>query len=316
MSQKRLFLLLLPIAVGALIAAETAIFPLLRSTVPLGKQKDGFYLLPTNQLLRPWGQQVLIKGRPVDLAFNSDKRIIAVLNTRAILLFDALSGAQLADIKTRSTSYTGLAFRPGDRELWASETSRNGPDSIVIETLSESGAPQKTERIDLTGHPLPCGIAFSADGATAYVAMSRSNQVAVIDVAGRTIKQTVDVGNAPFAVAFLPKHGKIFVTNRGGRRANAKDTTAPSSGTAVVTDPVTGSTTSGTVSVIDAKSLSVTETAVGLAPSLLALGPDESTVAVANSHAESSSLLHTATLERTAVNMPAYPASTLVMQPP
>src|SRR5258708_8545153 len=150
MSRKRSLLLLIPTAVGALIAAETAIFPLFRSTVPLGKQKDGFYLLPTNQLLRPWGQQVLIKGRPVDMAFNSDKRLIAVLNTRAILVFDALSGAQLADIKTRTTSYTGLAFRPGDRELWASETSRNGPDSIVIETLSDSGAPQKTDRIELT----------------------------------------------------------------------------------------------------------------------------------------------------------------------
>src|SRR5260370_24243304 len=186
MSQKRLFLLLLPIAVGALIAAETAIFPLLRSTVPLGKRKDGFYRLDTNQLMRPWGQQVLIKGRPVDMAFNSDKRIIAVLNTRAILLFDALSGAQLADIKTRTTSYTGLAFRPGDRELWASETSRNGPDSIVIPTSSESGSPPKTDPIAPTRHPLPCGIAFSADGSTAYFPMSRSTPVAAIDVAART----------------------------------------------------------------------------------------------------------------------------------
>src|ERR1700681_3738824 len=101
MSRKWLCLLLLAIAAAALIARETGIFPLLSSTVPLGKQ-NGFYLLPTNQILRPWGQQALIKGRPVDLAYNSDKRIIAILNTRAILLFDALSGAQLADIKTRS----------------------------------------------------------------------------------------------------------------------------------------------------------------------------------------------------------------------
>jgi YVTN family beta-propeller protein len=199
-------MLLVGLAAAVLIARETGIFPLLQSTVPLGKQKDGFYLLPTNQLLRPWGQQVPIKGRPVDLAYNSDKRLIAILNTRSILLFDSLSGAQLADIKTRSTSYTGIAFRPGDRELWASETSRNGPDSIVIETLSASGSPEKTDRIELTGHPVPCGIAFSADGATAYVAMSRLNQIAVIDVASRSISKSVDVGNAPFAVAFLNKH--------------------------------------------------------------------------------------------------------------
>jgi YVTN family beta-propeller protein len=315
MSRKWLCLLLLAIAAAALIARETGIFPLLQSTIPLGKQKDGFYLLPTNQILRPWGQQVPIKGRPVDLAYNSDKRLIAILNTRSILLFDSLSGAQLADIKTRSTSYTGIAFRPGDRELWASETSRNGPDSIVIETLSETGAPQKTDRIELSGHPVPCGIAFSADGATAYVAMSRLNQVAVIDVASRTIGKSVDVGNVPFAVAYLPKHGKVLVTNRGGRRAGDKDTTAPSSGTQVVTDPVTGSTISGTVSVIDTKSGSVTETAVGLAPSIIAVSPDESTVAVANAHSDSVSLLDASTLARTDVKIPVYPESTLGSQP-
>jgi YVTN family beta-propeller protein len=315
MSRRRLCLLPLTIAVATLVAAETGIFPLLRSTILLGKQEDGFYLLPTNQLLRPWGQQVPIKGRPVDLAFNSDKRIVAVLNTRSILLFDSLSGAQLGDIKTRSTSYTGIAFRPGDRELWASETSRNGPDSIVIETLSESGAPLKTARIELSGHPLPCGIAFSADGALAYVAMSRLNQVAIIDVATRTIRQSLDTGNAPFAVAFVPKHGKVFVTNRAGRRASERDTTAPSSGTAVVTDPVTGSTVSGTVSVIDSKTGSVTEVAVGLAPSLMAVSPDESTLAVANAHSDSISLLDTSTLTRTDIKIPVYPESTLGSQP-
>src|SRR5579872_2900242 len=254
MPHKKPVIILLILAAAAFAARETNLFPLLSSTIPLGKQKDGFYLLPTNQMLRPWGQQTPIKGRPVDLAFNSDKRLVAVLNTRTVLLFDALSGAQVAEIQTRTTSYTGVAFRPGDRELWTSETSRNGPDSIAIETLSEWGVPEKTDRIELTGHPVPCGIAFSPDGSTAYVAMSRLNQLAVIDVATRTIRQSVDVGNAPFAVMLLPKHGKILVTNRGGRRAGANDTTAPSSGTEVVTDPVTGSTTTGTVSVIDIKS--------------------------------------------------------------
>src|SRR5437764_3052804 len=103
---------------AALIARETPLFPLLKSTITVGKQKESFYLLPTNQLLRPWGEQALIKGRPVDLAFDSNKRLLAVLNLRSIQLFDAVSGALTAEIKTRTTSYTGIAFRPGDRELW------------------------------------------------------------------------------------------------------------------------------------------------------------------------------------------------------
>ena len=57
----RNILLLPPIVALVLIARETALFPTLASTAPLGRQPEGFYLLPTNQLLRPWGEQTLLK---------------------------------------------------------------------------------------------------------------------------------------------------------------------------------------------------------------------------------------------------------------
>src|SRR5215470_7240817 len=123
-----------------LVADESGVFSLLRTNARIGPQSEGLYLLPTNQLLRPWGEQAAIKGRPVDLAFDSRKRLLAVLNWRSVLLRDGVSGAALADIHSRATSYTGIAFRPGDRELWASETTRSGPDSLLIIELSESGA--------------------------------------------------------------------------------------------------------------------------------------------------------------------------------
>src|ERR1700739_1941205 len=98
--------------------------------------------------------------------------------------------------------------------------------------------------------------------------MARMKHLAVIDAGQRNITPTAHTRNAPFAVAVAPRHGMIFVSNRGGRIASQQDVTAPSSGTAVVTDPVTGSTVSGTVSAIQAKTGKVTEIAVGLAPSL------------------------------------------------
>src|SRR5260370_15106593 len=126
---------------AVLVAQETGVFPVLSSTIAIGRQGGGYYLLPTNQLLRPWGEQALIKGRPVDLAFDSQKRMLAVLNWHSVALLDAVSGAQLATVSTRPTSYTGIAFRPGDRELWVSETSGNGPDSLFIIKLSATGHP-------------------------------------------------------------------------------------------------------------------------------------------------------------------------------
>src|SRR4051794_19181405 len=230
----------LVLAGAALLAKEAGVFPVLKTQAALGKQAEGLFLVPTNQMLHPWGEQTIIPGRPVDMTYDSQKRILAILNTREILLLDGSTGAKLASVAAKSTSYTGIAFRPGNRELWASETTRNGPDSLIVIKLSEVGLPLSDSRIDFKGHPLPAGISFSPDGNKAYVAFSRSNTLAVMDAATYEITKEVQVGNAPFSVSVSKAHGRIFVSNRGGRRATEKDTTAPSSGTAVVTDPVTG----------------------------------------------------------------------------
>jgi len=310
------------LACAALVAQQTAVFSVLKSTVATGKLPGGVYLVPTSQMLRPWGEQTIIAGRPVDMAFDSGKRMLAVLNRNTVQFFQGSTGAEVAEVPTaadailkRSTSYAGIAFRPGDRELWASETTASGPDSILIEQLSDVGMPVKASRFDFEGHPTPVGIAFSADGGTAYVALSRSNALAVIDAATHQIRKQVDVGMAPFGVVFSKLRGKIFVTNRGGRRPAAGETTAPSSGSAMLTDPVTGSTASGSLSVVDAATLAVREVAAGLAPSQAALSPDESTLAVANSHSDSVSFLDTATLARTDVRIPSFPDAALGSQP-
>src|SRR5712692_1696143 len=164
---------LLTLSALAMVAQQTSLFPVLKSTILLGKQPGDFFLVSSSQLLRPWGELTAISGRPVDMTFDSNHRLLAVLNTRALLLLDPTSGAKIAEVAARTTSSAGIAFRPGDRELCASETTRNGPDSILIAPLNESGMPGAAARIELKGHPLPTGVAFSADGKTAYVAFSR-----------------------------------------------------------------------------------------------------------------------------------------------
>ena len=185
----------------------------------MGKQSGGFFLLPANQLLRPWGEQTVIPGRPVDMAYDSQRRVLAVLNTRSILLLDGSTGTKVAEIPARNTSYAGIAYRPGDRELWASETTRNGPDSILITKISDVGMPGESSRIGLNGHPLPTGIAFSPDGRLAYVAFSRSNTLAVIDADSLEMLKEINVGMAPFGV--VAAGGSVFVSNRAGTAGGA-----------------------------------------------------------------------------------------------
>ena len=307
--------LLLVVSLFAVLSQETALFPLLKSDVWIGRQDGGFYLLTTNQLLRPWGTQTLIQGRPVDIALSSDDTVAAILNSRGIELLHASSGTPYARVRSKTTSYTGIAFRPGDRELWASETTRNGPDSILIAKLSETGQPAGEERIALAPHPVPAGLAFSPDGATAYVALSRNNTLGIIDSSSRRLVREVATGIAPFAVAVSGKRGKVFVSNRGGRRPAAGDNVAPTSGSDVVIDPATGTTASGTLTVIDRKTLAGREIEVGLAPAGIALSPDEKTLAVANAHSDTISLIDTATLDRRDLSVPAWPDGVIGSQP-
>src|SRR5581483_7869154 len=129
------------------------------------------------------------------------------------------------------------------------------------------------------------------------------------------IEREIAVGSAPFGLALCEKYGRFFVSNRGGSRPKAGDATAPSSGAMMAIDPVTGSTRTGTVSVVDLKTFAVAEIPVGLAPSALALSPDGSLVAAANGHSDTVSIIDASSLRTTTLPIPAWPDNTLGSQP-
>ncbi|MBC7927671.1 MAG: bifunctional YncE family protein/alkaline phosphatase family protein [Bryobacteraceae bacterium] len=302
-------------AVATLVSKERDLFAVLPSGALLGKQATGDYLVATNQLLRPAADQRMLLGRPVDLALDSQKRWLAVLNMRGINLLDASTGAEIGTIETKSTSYTGVAFRPGDREVWASEATRTGPDSILITSLDDRGKPGEKNRITLPGHPVPAGLAFSADGATAWVALTNKNSVAVIDTASRKIIREISTGAVPYSVAFSAKRKRLYVTNRGGKRPSSTDTKTWSSETEVATDPDTGSTTTGSISVIDLETYREGQIETGLAPAGLALSPDQDTLAVANAHSDSLTLVDLDSLKPTSIKLPSYPEGSFGVTP-
>jgi YVTN family beta-propeller protein len=300
---------------AALALGTTAhVFSILHSAVTAGKQEEDSWLVTTQQLIRPWGEQILIPGRPIDLSFDSRKAVLGVRNMRSVQLFDSDSDTEVGTFQTKPASYCGIAFRPGDREIWASETTGNGPDSIFIGKLTATGKMDGSDRIMLPAHAVPTGIAFSPDGKTAYVALNRNNTVASIDTQTRTVKKEIGVGLAPFAVQ-ISKHGDwLYVSNRGGRPPSADVHSAFSSGTALSTD-ATGAVLNGTVSVINLKDGNCREVVVGRAPTGMALSPDEHTLAVANSHADSVTLIDTVSLKTTSIDIPTWPDGLLGSEP-
>ncbi len=303
-----------PLIVLAVVGArESGVFPVLSTNAKGGKQSAGFYLLPTSQLLRPWGGETPIKGRPVDMALDPAHRRLAVLNSHEIDLLDDNSGAALSVIPTNSTSYAGIAFRPAGNELWASETGAH--DALFIQSFSSDGSPSSAIRIPLGGHPVPCGIVFSPDGKLAFVALSRANALAVVDAEKKQVIRRIEVGIAPSGVAYDTASGKVYVTNRGGRRPKPGDTLAPTSGSQVVSDPVTGATSTGTISVIDTETWRPEEFKTGLAPSNVTIRADLHLAAVVNDHSDSLSLFNTQTMHRDDVAIPTWANNTLGSEP-
>lgn len=294
--------------------AFSAAVGLLASTALIGKQPDGQVLVATNQLLRPWEQSSPMAGRPVEIAVDAGLGLTAVLNTRGVHLLDMATGVEVARAASNATSYTGLAFRPGaTREIWISETSREGPDALAILPLVDRkfGA---IARIPLPGHAVATGIAFS-DAGTAWVALSNRNGVLVVDAENRKTRREIKTGMVPYGVVVSPKRKRVYVSNRGGRVPAAGDTTAFSSTSEVRSHPVTGASTSGTLSIIDMESYAERQIDVGLAPAGLALSPDEGTLAVANAHSDSVSLVDLESLRVSEVKVPAWPEGTFGSTP-
>ena len=311
----------LPAALAAVFAAvllsvETPLFPVLKNSLFAGPQKEGFSLLVTSQILRPWGDQAAIPGRPVEGVFDPAGKWFAVLGSRGVEIFDAPTLIHRAKVATHATSYAGLAFRPGTRELWVCETSARADDSIAIATLDANGAAEKTERLRFKSHAVPAGLAFSPDGRTLYATLSAGNSVAVIDANKRELLREIPVGVAPMAIAVSKQTGQVYVANRGGRRPRPGETTAFSARTQVLTEPLTGSSASGTLSVIDPRDpASVREIATGLAPSSIAISEDGATLVVANAHSDSLSIFDTARMAAVDVKIPSFPEGTFGSQP-
>ncbi|MGA8113983.1 MAG: bifunctional YncE family protein/alkaline phosphatase family protein [Actinocatenispora sp.] len=237
------------------------------STEPFGSHRVGEYtdqglLLPSDQAIEPIGARLLVdNGKLLSSTISPDGRHLAALtNDRAIALtivdLDTYTVLQQAGtdpgadlpISANTVGQEGPTYSPDGTTLWMPQT--NGFDRFPVNADGTLGAPTfVTIPNDGEKHPLPAQAVFTSDGRTLYTAVNGENRVVAMDAATGSIQQSWSVGNAPRDLVLLG--GKLYVSNEGGRPATAGDTTLNSYGTQVPADPVTGATTTGTVSIID-----------------------------------------------------------------
>jgi len=290
------------------IAAKAAFIGFLLSgasaqEVRVGPTADGGHVVTTAQLIHPAGTSVEFNGRPVDLAFSPDGKLLAVKDNRGVVFIDPLTMTitQELDIGDHGGSMTGIAFTPDGAKLLVTDSH----SSIIVVTRTADGAAWAcTGKIAIPGPKAkaasyPCGIAVNALGTRAFVAASRNNTLAIIDLSESKLISEVPVGIAPFAVCLSADERMAFVSNWGGRKAKFGEATADSSGTPALIN-AWGGAASGTVSFVNlAEAAQTAEVETGLSASGLCLSHDRKTLYVANANSDTVSFVDVASAKVT-----------------
>src|SRR6516165_4863456 len=244
----------------------------------------------------------------------------------AVEVFDTQTGVVLQNYipfgMDTSGSYSGIAYSADGKHLVFSEASSNvtianvdrktgllsddaqvsvPPDNTFIECFPNSppgsyAVPCGTFYTPSTSYP--GGVALSMDGRSAYALLNQNNTLTQIDLAAKPPVQVrqVRVGNAPHSIVVNSSGYTAYVSNEGGRAAREADFQIWSAGTEIVADPVVGAAITGTVSVVDLASMTVTATIpTGLHPTGMAFYGRQ--LLVANTYSDTISVIDTTTNE-------------------
>ena len=260
----------------------------------VGPQPDGSILVPSNQLLRPAGFQILFYGRPVDLALSPDEKWLAVLNRNSLDLIRVLDRTIMQTLPiSKGGSFNGLSFSEDGNKIYVSQAR----DKIFIAQKDENNVltwiePIQFQRPEIGGHPVPGGFELDKKNNKLYVPLSRTNALAIVELSDNSIKE-IPVGISPYEVVLLSTK-KAYVSNWGGRQPKSGESTYKTSGSEILIDSETGIANNGTVSVIDLNSDSqIKSIEVGLHPSAMILSPDKTRLYIACANSDIVSVIDT-----------------------
>jgi YVTN family beta-propeller protein len=234
-------------------------------------------VVSADQYIDPIGKRLVINngkimssavspdGTHVAAAVADGGEALAIVDLRSWTVQQLIGNNAAANLRIsgNDVGQEGPAYSPDGSQLWLSQA--DGYRKFTVNPDGSLADPTfVTIPADGAKRALVAQAVFSADGSTVYSAVNGQNRVIALDAATGAIKQSWAVGNAPRDLALVGH--KLYVSNEGGRTAQPGDTTINSYNTPVPASPVTGATTTGTVSVIDVASTSVQSISVGLHP--------------------------------------------------
>jgi YVTN family beta-propeller protein len=314
------------LSLPALAGAQSVPYP----TYVTGPQPNGSWVVGDGQILTPAGIQVdlgiRVRAKAIALNPNLKSHTAAVLTmgaSEAVEVFDTETGVVLQNYLAlghdSSGSYSGIAYSADGKHLLFSQDSSNvtianvTPEGLLEDNAQVSVPPDTSFITCFPNSPIgdygrscatfynpytsyPGGIALSADGTSAYALLNQNNTLTKINLAASTPTEgaQIRVGNAPHSIVINKAGTTAYVSNEGGREATEADFQIYSAGTEIVADPVVGAAITGTVSVVDLPSMTVTANiSTGLHPTGMAFYGKY--LLVANAYSDTISVIDTNT---------------------
>ena len=270
----------------------------------VGSQYANGIQVSDDQIIKPLGDRLLTQfGKFMGSTVSPDGRFLAATSAdKSVVLqiFDLSSYKLIWTVGSASAvnekltdgtvGQEGPTYSPDGQVLWLPQ--QNGLSRFPVNADGTLGTPTTVSIPAVNGHSALVGqTKYSPDGSTLYAAINGQNTVDAIDPTTGAIEQTWNVGIAPRELTFAG--GKLYVSNEGGRPAQAGDTTMGSYGTQVPANGYLGTSKTGSVSVIDPAnpSAAVGSIAVGLHPT--AMYRSGSTLFVANTNSDTVSVIDT-----------------------
>jgi YVTN family beta-propeller protein len=149
---------------------------------------------------------------PIALAVSADGTRLLTANqtSGSVSLVDPQSGTVLHEVPTGEKPAGVALSRDARRGV---VTHWYGYDLAVLDVGHD--------RLEVIGRvevgPEPRGVAISADGTTAYVALGASNEVVRVDLGARKVTGRLAVGREPRGIALSPDGSRLVVGNARGQ---------------------------------------------------------------------------------------------------
>src|SRR5580698_8535734 len=309
-------------------AAQSQYYP----TYVAGPQPNGSWVVSSGQVINPAGTQVnlgiRVRAKAIALNPNAKTHTAAVLTlgtstsdgNGAVEVFNTQTGVVVQNYipaggNDPSGSYSGIAYSADGKHLVFSQDSSN----VTIANVNAQGLLEDDAQISVPpnnsfitcfpnsppgSYDIPCGtfytpstsypggVAISQDGSSAYALLNQNDTLTQINLTTKQQGTQIRVGNAPHSVLINSAGTTAYVSNEGGRAATEADFQIYSAGTEIVADPVVGAAITGTVSVVDLPSMTVTTNiSTGLHPTGMAFYGRY--LLVANTYSDSISVIDT-----------------------